>query len=284
MKIIRSPKLMQRYSAHARAKGSRIGAVPTMGYLHDGHMSLVKRSKRENDITVVSIFVNPAQFGPKEDLNKYPRDFKRDEKLLRRLGVDVLFYPSAREMYPQPYYTYVDVGGLTTGLCGASRPGHFRGVTTIVTKLFNIMKPDIAYVGQKDAQQAVVITRMAQDLNMDVAVKTLPTVREKDGLAMSSRNKYLSDPQRKDAVILYKALVKAGEMVKNGAASPARIKSVMRAMIKSRPSVTRIDYIEIVDRRGLIPVKRIEGEALIALAVRVGKTRLIDNMIVKPKF
>ena len=203
MKTVDSIQRMSTLSKITKKEGKSIGLVPTMGYLHDGHMSLVRASKKHNDVTVMSIFVNPLQFGQNEDLEKYPRDLKRDEDLARNAGVDILFYPSASQMYPEGFSTYVDVAGLSEGLCGAKRPGHFRGVATVVAKLFCIVRPDIAYFGQKDAQQAAIVKTMASDLNMGVEVKVMPIVRHDDGLAMSSRNIYLSDAERGEAAVLY---------------------------------------------------------------------------------
>lgn len=268
---------MQKYSNRLRIQGKRIGFVPTMGYLHEGHLSLVRRSVKENDATIVSIFVNPMQFGPKEDFKKYPRDFKRDEEMLKAVGTDVIFYPTANQMYPKHYYTYVNVENITEGLCGKSRRGHFRGVATVVAKLFNIVKPDIAYFGQKDAQQATVIKKMAQNLNMDLKIRVMPTLREQDGLAMSSRNAYLNPEERKSAAILYKSLLLAKQMTQKGETNPKRIINRMKGLINNVDS-SRIDYIEIVDAETLQPVKKIKGEILIALAVYIGKTRLIDNL------
>lgn len=271
---------MQKYSKRLKTQNKTIGFVPTMGYLHKGHLSLVRRSLKENNATIVSIFVNPIQFGPGEDFKKYPRDFKRDEKMLRDIGVDAVFYPTVNQIYPQPYYTYIDVEYLSEVLCGKSRPGHFRGVATVVAKLFNIVKPDIAYFGQKDAQQAIIIKKMVHDLNMAIKIKTMPIIREKGGLAMSSRNAYLSPQERKDALILYKALLLAERMVKGGQTSAKKIIDKMKALIKQKKSA-KIDYVEIVDEKTLRPVKRIYGEVLIAVAVYIGRTRLIDNLKVR---
>lgn len=271
---------MSTFSKIVKKEGRSIGLVPTMGALHEGHLSLARTAKKHTDVVVMSIFVNPIQFGPAEDLDKYPRDFKRDEELARSAGVDVVFYPSVKDMYPEDFSTYVDVEGLTGSLCGASRPGHFRGVTTVVMKLFSIVKPDIAYFGQKDAQQAAVIKKMVADLDLDIDVKVLPIVREKDGLAMSSRNAYLSTDERKEAAVLYQSLRKAEELVKKGETDTARIVRAMEDMIKAKPKA-RIDYIAVVDPKDLRDAKKISGEALVALAVFVGKTRLIDNMIVR---
>lgn len=253
-----------------------------MGYLHDGHLSLVKRSLKETDVTVVSIFVNPIQFGPKEDLARYPRDLGRDIKLLREAGVDIVFYPLVKEMYPEPYCTYVDVACLGDLLCGAARPGHFRGVATIVAKLFNIIRPDTAYFGQKDAQQAVIVKKMAADLNMGTRVSVMPTVREKDGLALSSRNSYLGPQERAQAPVLHKALAKAAAMIRKGSRSSRLIVREMKKII-GQEKLPRIEYIAIVDNKTLRPADRIRDEVLIALAAHIGKTRLIDNIKVRVK-
>lgn len=271
---------MQRLSNRLKKQGKQIGLVPTMGYLHEGHISLVRRSVKESDFTVASIFVNPIQFGPKEDFKKYPRDLKRDAAMLKEAGVDAFFYPTAKEMYPDPYYTYVDVECLGKTLCGRTRPGHFKGVATVVTKLFNIVKPDIAYFGQKDAQQALIIGKMAKDLNMGLKVRTMPTIRENDGLAMSSRNAYLGASERKEAVILYKSLLAAKRMITKGERSAKKIINDMKALIKQKKAAV-IDYVEIVDAATLKPVKKISGDCLIALAVRIGNTRLIDNLKIR---
>lgn len=282
MKIIRSIKQMSEYSDRLKAKGNTIGLVPTMGYLHEGHLSLMRKAKRDTDKAVVSIFVNPAQFGPREDYTKYPRNFKRDERLAKSIGVDTIFYPSVMQMYPNRFCTYVNVENLTEGLCGRFRPGHFRGVTTVVTKLFNIVKPDIAYFGQKDAQQAIVIKKMTEDLNIPVKIKVMPTIREKDRLAMSSRNVYLSSDERKKALILYKSLQVARNLIKSGETNPAKIKNKMRMMIEKIKN-SKIDYISIVDMDTMKDVKNLKANVLIALAVWIGKTRLIDNIIVKAR-
>jgi len=229
---------------------------------------------------VMSIFVNPAQFGPNEDFEKYPRDLKRDEELARSAGVDVLFCPSLKEMYPPGYATYVNVEGLTDTLCGAARPGHFKGVTTVVAKLLEIVKPDIVYFGQKDAQQAVVIKKMIEDLNTGIEMKTLPIIRDKDGLAMSSRNIYLSEEEKADALSVYQSLKKAEELINKGERDSKKIIKAMEDIIKTKRSA-KIDYISIVDAKELKDLKAISGEVLIALAVFIGKTRLIDNMIMK---
>ena len=280
MRLIRSIKEIRKLTATLKQRGKRIGFVPTMGYLHAGHLSLARRSKQECDVTIVSIFVNPLQFGPKEDFKKYPRDLKKDLKTAKEAGVDYILFPTDKQMYPQGYLTEVCVDKITKTLCGATRPGHFKGVTTVVAKLFNIVGPDIGYFGQKDAQQAVVIKRMVRDLNMPLKIKVLPIVRESGGLAMSSRNRYLERQERQDALILYRALQKARDMVKRGERNSRRIIVEMRKLIKKVDSA-RIDYIRIVDAKDLSEKKKISGRALIALAVFIGKVRLIDNLILK---
>ena len=264
----------------AKAAGKTVGFVPTMGALHDGHRSLLRRCRRENDIVVLSIFVNPKQFAPMEDFAKYPRRERADKMLAKKEKVDILFMPSGKEMYPEGYLTYIEVERMTQGLCGRSRPGHFRGVTTVVGKLLNIVMPDVLYLGQKDVQQAAVLTRMTRDLNFPVTVKICPTVREADGLAMSSRNQYLSVSQRKEAAVLYRSLREARQSVAAGNRLASAIISRIRSRI-ARESSGRIDYIECVDADTLMPLKRIQGKAIVALAVWFGKTRLIDNIIVQ---
>ncbi|MEO0087294.1 MAG: pantoate--beta-alanine ligase [candidate division WOR-3 bacterium] len=280
MKVVKKIKEMQKIADQLRKKGKIIGFVPTMGYLHKGHLSLVKIAKRKSDVCVVSIFVNPLQFGPKEDYQIYPRDFQRDKKLLAELGVDIIFYPSEKEMYPEPCLTYVQVKKLSEGLCGRSRPGHFEGVATVVTKLFNIVKPHIAVFGQKDYQQAVIIKKMAKDLNFDIKIIVAPTVREKDGLACSSRNIYLNEKERKEATVLYRSLMLAKKMIKEGEKDPEKIIKEMEKIITTESS-GKIDYIEIVDAKTLEPLKEITGKVCIALAVFFGKARLIDNILVQ---
>ncbi|WP_022847160.1 MULTISPECIES: pantoate--beta-alanine ligase [unclassified Desulfurobacterium] len=280
MKKVRTVKEMKGIAEAFKRAGKSIGFVPTMGYLHEGHLSLVRRARKENDIVVMSIFVNPTQFGPNEDFEKYPRDEKRDSKLAEREGVDILFLPAVEELYPEPYRTYVEVSEITEVLCGARRPGHFRGVTTIVTKLFNIVKPDRAYFGKKDFQQYKVIKQMVKDLNMDVEVVGCPIVRENDGLAMSSRNIYLSLEERESALSLYNALKLAKELIEKGERRAPRIKEQMEKFILSHPNVKKIDYIEIVDQDNFKDVEFIKEGNLIALAVFVGDTRLIDNWVV----
>jgi len=278
MRTVRTVAGMKAALAELRAQGRTIGFVPTMGYLHEGHLSLVRECRKSADVTVASIFVNPLQFGPREDFRRYPRDPERDGSALEKEGVDILFLPSDREMYPEGYRTSVEVAGLQERLCGRTRPGHFRGVATVVLKLFNIVRPDWAFFGQKDAQQVVVLRRMAEDLNMDVEIRAMPTVREPDGLAMSSRNSYLSAEERRAALVLFRSLEEARRMFENGERAASRLRECLLTSIASEP-LAELDYAEVVDPDSLEPVERIEGEALVALAVYVGKTRLIDNTI-----
>lgn len=271
---------IRRWVKEKRLQGKRIGFVATMGYLHEGHLSLVRAARQENDAVVMSIFVNPLQFGPQEDFAAYPRDLKRDAGLAEAAGVDVIFTPEVNEMYPYyPQMTTVEVREITEGLCGASRPGHFTGVATVVTKLFNIIQADTAYFGQKDYQQVQVIRRMVADLNMPIEIKMVPIKREDDGLAMSSRNTYLSKDERQQALCLSQSLRLAGEMYAKGERNAARLIAVIKERIEQEPAAV-IDYIEIRDAVSLQPVTEIKAPAVIALAVKIGKTRLIDNMIV----
>jgi len=269
---------MQRIARELKRRG-RIGFVPTMGYLHEGHLRLVRAARRHSEFVVVSIFVNPIQFGPKEDYRRYPRDFNRDRRLLQSAGADFIYCPDVRGMYPDGFATFVDVERLGEGLCGKSRPGHFRGVTTVVAKLFNTVLHDVAVFGAKDAQQAFVIRRMVRDLNFQTRIVILPTAREKDGLAMSSRNVYLTQEQRDEASVLHRSLVLARRMIGQGERRAAAVKAAMRRMIL-RESSGRIDYVEMVDTDELRPVRIIEDETLVALAVYFGKTRLIDNTVI----
>ena len=263
-------------ASRQRLKGS-VGFVPTMGFLHEGHMALVKRAKAENSAVIVSIYVNPAQFGPKEDFGAYPRDLDRDLELLRKEGTDIVFVPSDDEMYPHEFSSWVDVEKVAERLEGASRPGHFRGVATIVAKLFNIVQPTRAYFGQKDAQQVVVIKRMVADLSMNLEVVIVPTVRENDGLAMSSRNVYLSPRERQAATILFKALTLARQLRKGGEKDAEKNRGQMTALIGREP-LAQIDYVSIADAETLEELGLIDRPAVVSLAVRIGKTRLIDNM------
>jgi len=269
---------MRGVSRKAREEGKLIALVPTMGFFHEGHLSLIRKARKVGDLVVVSSFVNPSQFGPREDYGAYPREPERDRTLAEENGTDVLFSPSVEEMYPQGYSTWVEVEGLTEVLCGRSRPGHFWGVTTVVTKLFHIVQPHYAIFGQKDYQQAQVIKRMADDLNFDLRVLVKPTVREPDGLAMSSRNLYLIPAERKDAVILYRSLLRAQELVQDGERDAGRISDVIRKMI-ANVKRAEINYVSIVDGENLRPISQLKGKVLFALAVKIGKARLIDNIL-----
>lgn len=277
MKIITDIEEMKDFSRSARAAGKTVGLVPTMGYLHEGHLSLVREAGRRTDVRVVSIFVNPTQFGPTEDFAKYPRDTERDKALLEKEGVDRLFLPEAGKMYPDGYDTWVEVAGLQKALCGKTRPGHFRGVATVVLKLFSIVRPDRAFFGWKDAQQFVVLRRMAADLNLDVALEGVDIVREADGLALSSRNTYLSSEQRKAALVLSRSLKAAEAMVQDGERKASAVLETVKGLIAGEP-LARLDYAEVVGLDGLEGVDIMEGEVLIALAVYFGRTRLIDNI------
>jgi len=277
MNILRSVADMKAFSRERRAAGATIGLVPTMGCLHEGHLSLVRACRANADVTVVSVFVNPTQFGPKEDLRSYPRDLRRDGEMLEREGVDIVFTPPEDEMYPPGYRTFVEVHGLQDRLCGKSRLGHFRGVCTVVLKLFNIVRPDVAFFGWKDAQQLIILRKMARDLNLDVRVEGLPLIRDVDGLALSSRNSYLSAEERRAALVLSKSLQEAEAMAGAGEKSAKAVIAKVIETIEKEP-LARIDYVEIVSIGDLAPLQRIEGEALIALAVFIGKTRLIDNI------
>ncbi|HTY44967.1 MAG TPA: pantoate--beta-alanine ligase [Patescibacteria group bacterium] len=280
MKIIRSVRHMSAISEKLLRQARTTGFVPTMGALHEGHMSLIRRARRENERVVVSIFVNPTQFGAHEDFSRYPRDLAADARLCRKAGVDFIFLPSAQQMYPAGYGTFVEAADLGQRLCGAFRPGHFRGVATVVTKLFNIVRPTVAYFGQKDAQQALIIRRIAADLNLAVKIRVMPIVREKDGLALSSRNRYLNLRERKSAVALSQGIGEAKALVNAGVRdADVILRRVRHIVAAAKPS--KIDYITLVDASGLVPVKKIRGGALLALAVWIGKTRLIDNAQLK---
>jgi len=266
----------------ARTNRKRLGLVPTMGALHEGHLSLVRAAKARCDAVAVSIFVNPTQFGPTEDLSKYPRQFDQDCELLEKEGVEILFAPTVEEIYPRGAVTWVLVEGLSEKLDGRSRPGHFRGVTTVVAKLFHIVEPDIAFFGQKDAAQLAVIRRMVQDLNFPVEIVGCPIVREPDGLAMSSRNAYLNREERVQALVLQRSLQKARQQFQAGERSSAKLISAAREVFASEPAV-RLDYFEIVDPDTLDPVERISQKTLVAVAAYVGSTRLIDNLVLEPE-
>jgi len=263
--------------ALSRQEGKQIGLVPTMGYLHQGHLSLIERAKQENSLVVVSIFVNPIQFGPDEDFASYPRDLQRDSELAKRAGADIIFAPSVEEMYPRQTLTKVDVARLGDWLCGKSRPGHFSGVGTVVSKLFNIIQPDRVYFGQKDAQQLAIIKQMVFDLNFPVEIVPVPIVRESDGLALSSRNVYLSAEDRSNATVLNQALQAAKDQYLAGERESTKLKQFMIDRINGVPG-SQIDYVEICNTTSLEPLERVEKEALVAVAVRFGKTRLIDNI------
>lgn len=278
MKIIETIQELKQFVGEQKAAGKSIGLVPTMGYLHEGHQSLMKQARKENDTVIVSDFVNPIQFGPNEDYDAYPRDLAHDMQKACQEGVDVLFVPSVEEMYPQNYATYTEVEGLTENLCGAQRPGHFRGVCTVVLKLFHLTKADRAYFGQKDIQQLMIIRRMAQDLNLDIEIIGLPIVREEDGLAKSSRNKYLSPQERKDALSLSQALQTARMMIGQGERSAEVLRQAMQEIFDKLPCT--IDYIKIVDRETLKDTDSVDRPSIIALAIKFGNTRLIDNMTV----
>ncbi len=255
-----------------------VGFVPTMGYFHEGHLSLVRRARAENPSVVVSIFVNPTQFGPQEDFNSYPRDPQRDLALLEKERVDIVFMPSVAEMYPPQFNSWVEVSRVTERLEGASRPGHFRGVTTVCAKLFNIVQPTTAYFGQKDAQQAIVIRKMVADLNMNLEIVIIPTVREPDGLAMSSRNTYLSPEQRQAALVLYQALTLAQKLWSQGEKDAQTIRQQMTALIGKQP-LADIDYVSIADAETLDELDTVKPPALVSLAIKIGSTRLIDNIV-----
>ena len=261
-----------------KRQGLSVGLVPTMGYLHEGHQSLIARAARENDRVVVSVFVNPIQFGPSEDLESYPRDFERDCTLCEKTGADLVFHPEASEMYAEDFCTYVDMDRLTKGLCGASRPIHFRGVCTVVSKLFHIVTPDRAYFGQKDAQQLAVIKRMVRDLSMDVEIVGCPIIREPDGLAKSSRNTYLSPQERRAAVVLSRALAEGRKALAEGERSAQAITGIIRGVLESEP-LAQPEYVELVDWETLEPVETADRPVLAAIAVRIGTTRLIDNFV-----
>jgi len=280
MEIIQNPSMMQDHALTLKRQGTTIGFVPTMGFLHEGHLSLMRDARGKCDILVVSIFVNPTQFGPNEDLDAYPRDFDRDEALCEHEGVDIVFYPEPGNMYLPEASVWVDETTLSAVLCGASRPGHFRGVCTVVAKLFNIVQPDLAVFGEKDAQQLRIIERMVRDLNFPVQIVRGPIVREPDGLAMSSRNKYLSDTQRTDALCLSHALRIAKELVRKGERSASVIRQAMCDLIEQIAGA-RIDYIEFVDDKTLVPVVRMDRTTLVAMAVKIGAIRLIDNAILE---
>ncbi len=280
MKIASTVKEVREIVKAWRAQGLSVGLVPTMGFLHEGHGSLISRAVQDNDRVVVSVFVNPTQFGPNEDLEAYPRDMNHDSAFCEKLGADLIFHPEPSEMYDPDFTTYVNMEELSKTLCGKSRPIHFRGVCTVCTKLFNIVKPDRAYFGQKDAQQLAIIRRMVRDLNMDLEIVGCPIVREEDGLAKSSRNTYLSEKEREAALVLSRSIFLAEKMIEEGETSAANVKSAMTELIEKEP-LAQIDYVEAVDGVSMQPVDQIKAPTLIAIAVKIGKTRLIDNTIVE---
>jgi pantoate--beta-alanine ligase len=282
MRIVKTIKQLRQVLNEARRKGQKIGFVPTMGYFHEGHLSLMRRARKECDIAVVSIYVNPKQFGPKEDLGRYPRDIKGDTAKIKKENVDILFIPSDNDVYPNCYLTYIDVEKISNSLCGKYRPGHFKGVATVVAKLLNMVQPDVMYLGQKDAQQVVVLRQMIADLNFPVSVRVVPTSREKDGLAMSSRNIHLSVTERAQAPVLYKTLSDAVERIQKGERSASLIIGIVQKTI-TQHSEGKIEYVACVDADTLEPLKVLKGDVLIALAVHFSRTRLIDNVIVPIK-
>jgi len=280
MQIIKDPLELQQIALAVRTAGKRIGVVPTMGFLHAGHLSLVALARERCDVVILTLFVNPTQFGPKEDLGNYPRDFERDTAQCREAGVDLLFAPDAGAMYAPDASVFVTEEKLSRGLCGAARPGHFRGVCTVVAKLFNLCLPHVAVFGAKDAQQLRVLRRMTRDLNFPIEIVAGPIIREPDGLAMSSRNTYLSADERRQALVLKRALDEAARLFRAGERAAAALKAAMAGLIAQAPAA-RVDYIEFVDDESLEPVQTLDKPTLLALAVYVGKTRLIDNAVLR---
>lgn len=280
MRVIRNIGQMRQFSENIRTQGKRIAFVPTMGFLHEGHLSLIDYGRKNAHVLIISVFVNPTQFGEGEDLQQYPRDLGRDCKLARKAGVDVVFVPEVSEMYPKDFQTYVTVESLSQLLCGAFRPGYFRGVTTVVAKLFNIIKPHIAIFGKKDFQQWVIIRKMVEDLKFDIEVIGLPTVREHDGLAMSSRNSYLTKKERTSALSLYQSLNMAETMVASGEKDASQIVCKIKDFILSKP-YTKIEYVKICSPDTLKDIETLEDKALLAMAVKVGRARLVDNALLE---
>ena len=279
MEVAETMESVRGLVAAARKRGGKVGLVPTMGALHAGHVSLIEAATKDCDFVIASIFVNPTQFGPGEDLENYPRPFEADLEICRQAGVDVVFAPAPEQVYPAENLTWVSVEKLTDSLCGRGRPTHFRGVTTVCAKLFNIVGPDVAYFGQKDAQQAIVIKRMVADLNMPLEIVICPTVREPSGLAVSSRNQYLSDQQRKDAASIYRSLKRCRQMIEAGETDARQIVGEMKGLLEQVPAA-QIEYVSIVDAETLEEVERVCGGILAAVAVRIGPARLIDNILV----
>jgi len=287
MEIIKKSKRMISTSELLKSKGEKIGLVPTMGYLHKGHVNLIKMARTECSKIIVSIFVNPIQFGPEEDFARYPRNFKKDCNFSEKAGADYIFFPSTDEMYEKDFKTFIEVRDLGDVMCGRARPGHFRGVCTVVLKLFNIIRPDIAYFGQKDYQQLVIIKKMTKDLNIPVEIAGCPTIREKDGLAISSRNKYLSSNERENAVVLFQSLKLAEELIINGQRNLEIVKKTAVEKLESNPFVSKIDYFDFRDEDKLCEIERIDyktARILIASAIWIGKTRLIDNILLENNF
>ncbi len=278
MKIVKTVDEVRAQVKEWRKEGLSVGLVPTMGYLHEGHQSLIKKSVEQNDRTVVSVFVNPMQFGPTEDIESYPRDLEADARLVESTGGDLIFNPEPEEMYKDGFCSFVNMTGLPDALCGLTRPVHFKGVCTVVNKLFNIVKPDRAYFGEKDAQQLAIIMRMVKDLNMDIEIVGCPIIREADGLAKSSRNIYLTPEERKAAVILSKSVALGKKMVADGEKDAKKIVTAMKELINSEPLAT-IDYVEMVDMDTMKAIDEVKGHVLCAMAVKFGKARLIDNFI-----
>lgn len=279
MKVLRTVQEIQAFSKAAKDAGKSIGLVPTMGALHEGHLTLMRRARQENDVVIASIFVNPTQFGPNEDFDAYPRRFEEDCKKMETIPVDAVFHPELKEMYPEGYCTYVNVeGDITKKLCGAQRPGHFRGVATVVTKLMNLSRADRAYFGQKDAQQVVVVKRFVSDLNIPTEIVMVPIVREESGLARSSRNQYLSSEEKEAALVLSRSLKKGKETFEGGEKDVETLKKIVRDEIETEATAV-IDYVDIYSFPALLPIKKAEQPALLAIAVKIGKTRLIDNVI-----
>jgi pantoate--beta-alanine ligase len=282
MKTIKKPKDILLFSKKMHLAGKTIGLVPTMGCLHEGHLSLVREAKKRSGIVIVSIFVNPTQFGPNEDYNHYPKTLKKDKALLNKLNIDLLFTPSVKDMYPEGFSSFIKVEGVSGKLCGHSRPGHFRGVTTIVAKLFNIVSPDYAFFGEKDYQQQLIIKKMVKDLNLPVKIISQPTIRESDGTAKSSRNKYLSAKQREAAPVLYQSLLLGKELAKKKEKNVRKILAKLRAFI-NKERLVKLDYLSIVDPKTLQELKTVKNSGLIILAAYLGKTRLIDNILIKSR-
>ncbi|MFZ3172551.1 MAG: pantoate--beta-alanine ligase [Carboxydocellales bacterium] len=278
MQILKMVAEVKAYIRGVKAVGKSVGFVPTMGYLHEGHLTLMREAKANCDVVIVSIFINPLQFGVGEDFEEYPRDLTRDAELCQSVGIGAIFAPAVAEMYPKGYHTFVDMEELPNHLCGLARPGHFRGVSTVVSKLFNIVQPDKAFFGQKDAQQALIIKRLAADLNMNLEIVIVPIVREEDGLAMSSRNVYLTPEERQAAPVLYQSLQQAKAAIEAGETKGEAIRNLMINSIQQQ-KLAKIDYVEVVSRSSLEGLDRLEGEVLIAVAVCFGKTRLIDNIM-----